>query len=67
MGFVEALLLTFIILKLVGVITWSWWLVLLPLYGDIVLYTLLAIVGFGVFKIFHRKHQELPRMEWPRF
>jgi hypothetical protein len=31
----------FIILKLTGVIDWSWWLVLLPLYGGVAL--LLAI------------------------
>jgi hypothetical protein len=27
----------FITLKLVGVITWSWWWVLLPIYGPLVL------------------------------
>jgi hypothetical protein len=27
----------FIVLKLVGVINWSWWWVLLPLYGGLVL------------------------------
>ncbi|EJT5913581.1 hypothetical protein P5E62_02430 [Clostridium perfringens] len=30
MGFLEILTLIFITLKLFGVITWSWWLVLLP-------------------------------------
>ena len=35
----------FIILKLCGVINWSWWLVLLPLYGPItlVLFLLLCV------------------------
>lgn len=32
----------FIVLKLCGVINWSWWLVLLPIYGPIVL-TLIAV------------------------
>lgn len=30
MGFCELLTIVFIVLKLVGVISWSWWLVLLP-------------------------------------
>lgn len=32
-GFLGLLALLFITLKLTSVITWSWWLVLLPLYG----------------------------------
>lgn len=31
MGIVEVLTLIFIVLKLVGVITWSWWLVFSPI------------------------------------
>lgn len=30
MGFLDILTIVFIILKLINVITWSWWLVLLP-------------------------------------
>lgn len=30
MGFTEVLTIVFIVLKLIGTITWSWWLVLLP-------------------------------------
>lgn len=30
MGFTEVLTIVFIALKLLGVISWSWWLVLLP-------------------------------------
>jgi hypothetical protein len=42
----------FVTLKLIGIIDWSWWLVLLPFYGGIVLVFLLwvvvlAIVGRG--------------------
>ena len=40
MGFTEALTLVFIILKLMGYITWSWWLVLSPLLVSIVIYIL---------------------------
>lgn len=36
-GFCEALGLIFVVLKLVGVIDWSWWLVLLPIYAPIIL------------------------------
>ena len=32
-GFLGLLALIFITLKLTSVVTWSWWLVLLPLYG----------------------------------
>jgi hypothetical protein len=35
--------LIFVVLKLVGVIAWSWWLVLLPFYG--VLALILGILG----------------------
>jgi hypothetical protein len=30
MGFAEVLTIVFIVLKLLGIIDWSWWLVLLP-------------------------------------
>lgn len=39
----DAIGITFIVLKLCEVIDWSWWLVLLPLYGPIVLTTLVAV------------------------
>jgi hypothetical protein len=49
MGFMSALALIFIALKLTNVITWSWWVVLLPIYVNIVIFLsliiLFAIVG----------------------
>lgn len=30
MGFTEVLTIVFVVLKLLGIINWSWWLVLLP-------------------------------------
>lgn len=36
-GFLSLLGLLFIGLKLSGIINWSWWLVLLPIYGPVVL------------------------------
>ena len=44
MGVGEVCLTVFIILKCVGVIDWSWWLVLLPLWIDLGLYTILTII-----------------------
>ena len=43
-GFCEMLGIVFIVLKLVGVIDWSWWLVLLPIYAPIVLFLLGAFI-----------------------
>lgn len=48
MKFLTVLALIFITLRLIGVITWSWWLVLLPLYGGAAIVLgliVLAILG----------------------
>ena len=47
-GFMGLLGLVFIVLKLVGVIGWSWWLVLLPLYGPGLL--MLAVLVFAAWR-----------------
>lgn len=40
----------FVVLKLVGVINWSWWWVTLPFYGPVILLIIiLIIVGLIVF------------------
>lgn len=44
-SFLGALGVAFIVLKLTKVIAWSWWLVLLPIYGGLVL-VLLALLVF---------------------
>lgn len=44
-SFMGALALIFIILKLTGTIDWSWWIVLLPLYGLIALVLFLVLVA----------------------
>lgn len=53
LGFVGALTIVFIVLKLIGVITWSWWWVLAPIWisaalwiGVIALFA--VIVGIAV-------------------
>lgn len=38
----------FVILKLCGVITWSWWLVTLPFWGGLVL----ILAGLGLYLIY---------------
>lgn len=48
MGFFPALGLVFIILKLVDVIAWSWWLVLLPIYGPILVTAVIAAIVAAV-------------------
>lgn len=43
-GFLDALLLIFIVLKLIGVITWSWWVVLIPLWIEIILVIIFILI-----------------------
>ena len=51
-GFMGALTLLFIALKLLGVIAWSWWWVTLPLWGGLVLilsvFVLIPAIALGV-------------------
>lgn len=44
-GFFGLLGILFIALKLTGVINWSWWLVLLPLYGSVAIALVVLLVG----------------------
>lgn len=51
MGFTEILTIIFVLLKVFGVITWSWWLVLLPEIIAFAIYLFVFIMGlFGVNK-----------------
>lgn len=45
-GFAGLLAIVFIVLKLVGVIAWSWWWVLSPLWIPLALIVLIFVVGF---------------------
>jgi len=51
-GFLSVLGIVFVVLKLTGNITWSWWLVLLPLYGGVALIVviLLALISIALYK-----------------
>jgi len=44
LGFFSLLALIFITLKLLGYIDWSWWLVLLPAYGGLVILLILFVI-----------------------
>ena len=44
MGIIGVLQIIFIVLKLVGVISWSWWLVLIPLWIDIACFIIGIII-----------------------
>jgi membrane protein YdbS with pleckstrin-like domain len=50
------LTIVFVILKLTGVITWSWWFVLAPLWVPVALF-LLVVLGVVIFTIFNKKEK----------
>ena len=48
MGFCEILTIVFIVLKVLGIISWSWWLVLLPEIIAILFYIVLIALNIGL-------------------
>ena len=59
MGFTEVLTIVFGVLKLLGVITWAWWIVFLPEILAVAFYLtllLVQIVGFHKVNKSIRKH-----------
>lgn len=58
MGFTEVLTIIFIVLKLLGVIRWSWWLVLLPEILAFVVYVIMVISAVMVNVKAHRNIQK---------
>lgn len=50
-GFLDALFLVFLVLKLKNIIDWSWWWVTAPLWGQIVLTFALIIIILIVYVI----------------
>lgn len=49
-GFFGLLGLIFIVLKLTGSITWSWWFVLMPLYGPFAVLLAIGVIA-GLIKV----------------
>lgn len=68
-GFVGLLTIVFIVLKLTGVIDWSWVWVLAPLWiGFVVgLVILLLVFGIGYFVISHKDKKERERKAQRKF
>lgn len=56
LGFWNALQLALIIMKLAGIIKWSWWAVLIPLWCDVAV--VLAIIVYFVVMITARDKEE---------
>lgn len=57
-GFLSALTLIFIVLKLTNVIAWSWWWVLSPILipgGIGVAAVLIMLIGYAVVRVFDRR------------
>ena len=52
-GFFGLLGIVFIVLKLTHYIDWSWWLVLLPLYGGVLLWIIIIALLIWFFKNRH--------------
>jgi len=44
----------FVVLKLTGVINWSWWLVTLPFWGGLALILAIAAIAIGIATIFSK-------------
>jgi hypothetical protein len=45
-GFFGLLTIVFIVLKLCGIITWSWWWVLSPIWGSIALFIICILIFY---------------------
>ena len=50
-GFFGLLTIVFIACKITGFIDWSWWLVLLPIWGPLLLVLAIAFIAFIVSEI----------------
>ena len=50
LGISAVLQIVFLVLKLTGLIDWSWWLVLVPLWADIGFGLLLIIMALIIYK-----------------
>ena len=67
LGLASVLTIVFIILKLVGVINWSWWWVLSPLWINAIFVVLvLAVVFVVVVATDKKKERKERRNKWKR-
>lgn len=49
-GFFSLLTIVFIVLKLCGIITWSWWWILSPIWGPAALFIICILIFYIVLK-----------------
>lgn len=61
-GFAGALTIAFIVLRLCGVITWSWWWVLSPIWISAAL-VVLFLGGFGIGVWLYNRHKKRVRYQ----
>ena len=54
LGFSSILTLIFIVLKLIGIINWSWWWVLSPIFINVAILLIIAIIGLIIALILGR-------------
>ena len=57
-NFFDLLTLVFITLKLTNVINWSWWLVLLPMYGGVFVAIVVFAIALSVMKKIENKDEK---------
>ena len=60
-GFLGLLQIVFIVLKVLNKISWSWWMVFIPLYIEIAL--IIAIIAFYVIR---HKIRQKKKIEWQK-
>jgi hypothetical protein len=54
-GVIGLLGVSFVVLKLSGIIDWSWWLVTIPFWGGLALVLAIMIIGFPIYCFVTRK------------
>lgn len=51
LGFLSILTLIFVVAKILGFLSWSWWLVFLPIWGFLLLLALVFVIAVIILKI----------------
>lgn len=59
MGFIEVLTIIFIVLKLLNIIDWSWFLVLLPEMIALIAYLIVVIIGMFQYRSINKEFKRM--------